>query len=76
MTANRKETVASPFLHAPMSKSYGADSYHQHQLVIRAVEVYMKDPFERSSDLRGHVFEVTVHDDGLFVTIEDVSKEE
>lgn len=76
MSTEHKETISSPRLFAVHPEKFGHDPYYQHELVSSAVRKYLHDPFERGRDLRGHSFRVTLHQDGLHVTIEDVTEDE
>lgn len=67
---DREETFSSPFLYAPdKGTKAGVDTHTQHDLLMSAWKRFMQDPFERSTDLRGHRFEVIFHHGGLHVTI-------
>lgn len=71
---DHKITVTSPFVHSPNAERYAADPYYQNDLIRKAVRQALTDPFEQGWDLRGKQFRITLHEDGLNVTVELLSE--
>lgn len=62
----------SPFVGDREERDYAKDGFWQFEEVKAALLQHVHVPSKGVSDLRGRTFSVTVAEDGLHVTVEDV----